>query len=426
MITFWLTLKDNAMNPTNYKIAITHLTSRLKQTLVAILSVTFGISMYIFMNSFMSGVNKTQNELAFSTLANIRVYNDLPEYKKDFELLTNRDDYVVNVRNPRRIQYTEGIINEQKVVRLLKTNTPESTGITTQVNTNVFYRSGSLRINGILSGVDVKNEDVLFKISSHMKQGVWENLEKRSNGIILGVGLAERLAVGMNEYVTLQTADNISKTYKIVGLIETSIASIDNSKAFIQIGSARSLLSKNSSYATDVLMNIENFDEAKEVSHRLRKKTEYTVESWQESNGQLESGKLLRDIIALAVSFTILLVAGFGIYNIMNMTVNEKIRDIAILKAMGFEDQDVMQIFLFQSLLVGLFGGIVGIVLGLLVSVVVNNIPFELPGLDTLPIDFDPKFYAQSFLFGMLTTLIAGYLPAKKASGLDPVEIIRS
>ena len=61
------------VNKTNYKIANAHLTSRLKQTLVAILSVTFGISMYIFMNSFMTGVNDTQTGLAFSTLAHIRI-----------------------------------------------------------------------------------------------------------------------------------------------------------------------------------------------------------------------------------------------------------------------------------------------------------------------------------------------------------------
>ncbi len=414
------------MNSTNHTIALTHLTSRIKQTLVAVLSVTFGISMYIFMNNFMSGVNSTQDELAFSTLANIRVYNDLPDYNEDFELLARGDADLLNVRNPRRIQYTEGIRNAPGVIELLRSNTPEATGITTQVNTNVFYRNGSIRINGILSGVDVENEDALFDISSNMTSGAWMDLGKRSNGIILGIGLAERLAVGMDEYVTLQTADNVSKSYKVVGLIETSIASVDNGKGFVQISSARNLLSENGSYATDVLMNIEDLEKAKDVSERLRGKTDYSVESWQESNGQLESGKVLRDIIALAVSLTILLVAGFGIYNIMNMTVNEKIRDIAILKAMGFEDRDVMQIFLFQSLLVGIFGGLLGIVFGFSVSILVDNIPFELPGLDTLPIDFDIRYYLQAFLFGMLTTLIAGYLPAKKASGIDPVEIIRS
>lgn len=414
------------MKSTNHVIAITHLTSRLKQTIVAILSVTFGISMYIFMNNFMSGVNSTQNELAFSTLANIRVYNDLPEYNKSFEKLTDKGQYLLNVRNPRRIQYTEGIKNSENIVQLLKVKTPEEIGITTQVNTNVFYRNGSIRINGLLSGVDVENEDKLFDISSHMYQGSWNDLGKRSNGIILGIGLAERLAIDINEYVTLSTADNVSKTYKVVGLIKTSIANVDNGKAFVQINSVRELLSKNSSYATDVLMNIKDFNQAFEVSKRLKDLTEYTVESWQESNGQLESGKVLRDVIALAVSLTILLVAGFGIYNIMNMTVNEKIKEIAILKAMGFEDKDVMEIFLYQSMFVGFLGGLVGIAFGLLVSVIVSEVPFEMPGIETLPVAFDLKYYFQSFFFGLLTTLIAGYLPARKAAGVDPVEIIRS
>ena len=126
------------MNSTNHTIALTHLRSRIKQTLVAVLSVTFGISMYIFMNSFMSGVNTTQNDLAFSTLANIRVYNDLPDYNADFDVLTNQGEYLLNVRNPQRIQYTEGIINAPSVIELLKSNTPEAIGITAQVNTNVF------------------------------------------------------------------------------------------------------------------------------------------------------------------------------------------------------------------------------------------------------------------------------------------------
>jgi len=414
------------MKSTNYVIAITHLSSRMKQTVVAVLSVTFGISMYIFMNNFMAGVNSTQNDLAFTTLANIRVYNDLPEYNEDFMAFTDQGEYLVNIRNPRRIQYTEGIRNSDDIISLLRVHTPEQVGITTQVNSNVFYRNGSIRINGQLSGVDVENENLLFNTADNMFQGKWEDLNKRSDGIILGVGLAERLAIGVDEYITLSTADNVTKTYKIVGLIETSIAGVDNSKGFVQINSARNLISENGAYATDVLMNIANFDEARSVSDRLKGLTTYTVESWQESNGQLESGKVLRDVIALAVSLTILLVAGFGIYNIMNMTVNEKIKEIAILKAMGYEDRDVLEIFLSQSMIVGIFGGIVGIILGFVVSVIVSKVPFELPGLDTLPMDFNPKYYGQSFLFGLLTTLIAGYLPSKKAAGVDPVEIIRS
>jgi lipoprotein-releasing system permease protein len=200
---------------------------------------------------------------------------------------------------------------------------------------------------------------------------------------------------------------------------------VDNSKAYVKINSARQLISENRSYATDIQVNIKDFNQAKQVASMITPLTNFTVESWDEANGQLEAGNELRNIIAIAVSLTILLVAGFGIYNIMNMTVNEKIKEIAILKAMGFEGRDIVEIFLVQSVIIGVLGGIVGIILGTIVSLSVNNVPFEVATLETLPMAYRTSDYFSAFGFGLLTTFIAGYLPAKKASKVDPVEIIR-
>ena len=153
--------------------------------------------------------------------------------------------------------------------------------------------------------------------------------------------------------------------------------------------------------------------------------TDYKVESWNEANGQLEAGNDLRNYLAIAVSLTILLVAGFGIYNIMNMTVNEKIKEIAILKAMGFEGRDIIEIFLTQSLIIGMIGGLIGLLFGGLVSGVISKVPFEVASLETLPMAFRRADYLSAQGFGLITTFIAGYLPARKASLVDPVEIIR-
>ena len=136
----------------NLKVAFAHLTSRVKQALVAVLSVTFGISMYIFMNSFMTGVNDIQNELAFSTLAHIRIYNDLPKDRSN--ILENvYESKLVNIRNPKVIQYTEGIRNSQPILKQVESY-PEIKGVTAQVNMNVFFRNGSTQFNGQLSGID--------------------------------------------------------------------------------------------------------------------------------------------------------------------------------------------------------------------------------------------------------------------------------
>lgn len=410
---------------TNYKISLAHLSSRLKQAIVAVLSVTFGISMYIFMNGFMTGVNDITAELAFTTLAHIKIYNDLPEDQSNIiDTYFTGENKLVNVRSPKVIQYTEGIKNADAIIEELEA-VPEIVGVTVQVNENVYFRNGSVTVSGSLSGVNARKEDELFGTSSSMMQGSWFQIDQQKNGIVLGAGLARRLSVGLNDNITVSTSDGANRSFKIIGLVETTLASVDNSKAYISISTARQLNSRNRSYATDIQVNIADYNKAREVAERIDPTIDYKVESWNEANGQLEAGNGLRDILAVVVSLTILLVAGFGIYNIMNMTVNEKIKEIAILKAMGFEGNDIVEIFLVQSLIIGLIGGLVGILLGGGVSLIVNRVPFEVASIDTLPMAYRTSDYLSAFGFGLLTTFIAGYLPAKKASKVDPVQIIR-
>jgi lipoprotein-releasing system permease protein len=412
-------------NQTNNRIAFVHLTSRIKQTIIAMLSVTFGVSMYITMNGFMSGVNDTQTELAFSTLPHIRIYNDGENSKTNYISVADNSNIIVNVRNQKSIQYTEGIKNSAKIIDVLK-NYPEIKAVTKQVNMSVFYRNGAMKINGSLSGVDVKNENKLFNTSDYMVEGSWDDLEFRKDGIIIGKGLAKKLVVGLNDNVSLSTADGIIKNYRVVGIIEFTIASIDDRKGFINISSARQLLSKNMGYVSDLQVKINDLNNAREVAQTIQSEVSYKVEAWQVASGQLEVGSQLRDIIAIAVSLALLIVAGFGIYNIMNMTVNEKIKEIAILKAMGYEGGDIVQIFLVQSMIIGIIGGVFGILFGAGISVFIDHLPFEIATLETYPMSYKASVYGMSFFFGFLTTFIAGYLPAKKASKVDPIEIIRA
>lgn len=229
---------------TNFKIAFAHLTSRVKQAIVATLSVTFGISMYIFMNGFMTGVNDVQTDLAFSTLAHIHIYNDLPEDETNLAEKFYKGSRLINLRNPRIIQYTEGIKNSAKIISTVEKQSAVA-GITPQVNINVFFRNGATKINGVLSGIDVVNEDKLFKTAQYIIDGSWSELKHRGDGVIIGAGLAHKMSLGLNDNLVVFTADGVSRNYKIIGIIETILASVDNFKAYIRISSARQLISKN-------------------------------------------------------------------------------------------------------------------------------------------------------------------------------------
>jgi lipoprotein-releasing system permease protein len=407
----------------NFYIATVHLTSSIKQTIVAMLGVTFGISMYVFMTGFMTGVNNIQTELAFSALAHIRVYNDGPADKTNIVKQVYPND-VINLRNAKVIRYTDGIKNSAAILSLLQSQ-PNVSGVTTQVNINVFFKNAGNKINGMISGVDVINENKVFNISKYVVQGNWNELKQRSDGIFVGYELAKYLSLKINDNLNVLTSDGIGKNYKVIGIYQTGIFGSDKSKAYITINAARQLLAFNQDYVTDIQINVRDFNQTQPLVDKLAPVISYRVESWQMSNHQLEAASGLRDIIAIAVSFTILIVAGFGIYNIMSMTINQKIKEIAILKAMGFSGQDVTVIFLTQSIVIGIIGGFVGMGLGFVISKLVSRVPFEVAGLHTLPMAFTPTDYVLAFIFSLMTTFIAGYLPARKASQVDPVIIIR-
>ncbi|MBY0424796.1 MAG: FtsX-like permease family protein, partial [Cytophagales bacterium] len=112
----------------------------------------------------------------------------------------------------------------------------------------------------------------------------------------------------------------------------------------------------------------------------------------------------------------------------MNMTIYDKMKDIAILKATGFAGRDIRNIFIIQSLTIGFFGGLAGLLIGFLLSLALGQVPFDSGGflsIDHYPINYDPRFYMIGMGFGMVTTFLAGYFPSRKASKVDPVSILR-
>ena len=110
------------------------------------------------------------------------------------------------------------------------------------------------------------------------------------------------------------------------------------------------------------------------------------------------------------------------------MMIYEKMNDIAILKATGFSGFDVKMIFISQALIIGFVGGVLGLIIGFGMSKLIDSLPFEtqaLPTIKTFPVNFDYMYYVVGIVFAMISTFFAGYLPARKAQNIDPVEIIR-
>jgi lipoprotein-releasing system permease protein len=408
----------------NTEIAITYLLARKKQTAVAALGVMFGISMFIFLQSMMKGTNDYFEKQSFNSIPHIHLYNE--NKVADTHLMDNffKDRSEKILVNPKQVQENIGLINPFGLINSIKRN-PAVVAVTPQVTANVFYNSGSIQLNGTIAGVNISEEDKMFDIKGEMVVGDLHNIEKVNNGLLIGKGIADKLSLHMGDNITVVAATGGSQIMRVVGIYATTIKSIDETKSYTNISQAQNLLGKDRSYVTDIKVNVKDYNTAPFIAADLQKLTGYKAEDWVQANQQIKAAFKIRAVILNSVIGVILLVAGFGIYNILNMTIYEKIKEIAILKATGFRGNAVVSIFLQQALYIGLLGGIIGLLMGFLVTYMVSRIYIGAGNLKYLPMSFAPIHYMEALIFGVLTTLAAGYFPARKASKVDPVKIIR-
>ncbi len=410
-------------------IARRHLTANKKQTLVAMLGVTFGIAMFILMISFMTGVNRFMEDTMLVFTPDIHIYNDIKtDYKASVAraYYKNRDVLII-VRHPKPKQVRLNIKNAEGIIGDLRQN-PLVAGISPMVGSQVFYNYGPVQINGYINGVNIAEESGMFDLAGKMISGVPKNLLTTNNGIIMGCGLADKLNLGMGDMVSLVTPNATTMRFRVVGIFRIGISAVDNVRSYVSLANGQQLLSKDKSYITDINLKLKDNTKSTAVSADLAKKYNYKADDWETANSSVSASNLVRDVLTYVVSITLLVVAGFGIYNIMNMTINNKMKDIAILKAQGFAGNDIVQIFLTESVFIGVLGAITGLLLGFLLSFALSKIPFphnDYVALDFFPVDFSLSHYVFGLAFGLVTPFIAGLLPSLKASGIDPVIILR-
>jgi len=405
----------------NTDISLTHLLSRKKQTLVASLGVAVAIGVFIFMISLIIGFNRKSDESLFKSVSHIRIYQD---DKLSEPLIREVDkNYTSVIVNPKISNFSKAIINPEKLVLDLKKQ-DDVTTVTPQVSVNLFYNNGKSQLNGTSSGLNIIDANAMFNIQSTIIAGNIRDLLSLSNGIIIGVGIADKLNIQLNDNISVTSSIGVIKTMKVVGVFKTSNSNVDLTKSYINLSTAQQLVRQSSSYVTDILLNIKNPDKAPKYVTYFSDITGYKAEDWQSANEQVMATKATRRVLLGSMSSAVLLVAAFGIYNIINMTIKEKITDIAILKATGFSGSDVINIFIKESLIMGIIGSTLGVILA---SIVINFVSGIYVGGDmgNFPIGFEKNIFVLGFFLGIFVTIGAGYIPAKSAANIDPIAIFR-
>jgi len=404
------------------EIALTHILAKKKQTLIVSFAAAIGIGAFVFLNSLVLGFNRDSDEALFRSTPHIRIYVD----DKISEPLLNdtANNSITVISNPKIVNESKKLLNPNRILSEVK-QIEDVTTVTAWLSINVFYNNGSAQVNGSSSGVNINEANEMFDIQSSMVEGNLQDLISTPNGIILGVGIADNLSVMLNDNISVVSSIGIVKVMKVVGLFKTSNSVVDKSKSYMNLSLAQQLMAEGPDYITDIYVNVKDPDKAASYLPMIIERTGYNAEDWKAANESAEASKKTRGIMMGSISIIILIVAAFTIYNIVNMTVKQKLHDIAILKAQGFAGKSVVKIFISEAMIIGILATIMGLFIG---AALVKALSKVYIGGDRgyFPIDFEPEIMIMGIIIGLLVAFIAGLIPARGAAKIDPVAIFRN
>lgn len=408
-----------------FSIALRHLLARKRQSIVSLLGIVLGVAFFLAISSLMQGSEKDFIRRLVDNAPHISV-SDEYRHARPQPVFTTHPDAAIELRGVKPLTETRGIRGYEQILQSLshtKGVTAASPALLGQALISFAGRDIGITLNGMVPD-DIRG---VTTIEKYLIEGRIDDLNINPNGIIIGAELARKLSLYKGRNVTIAAPNGQVRSFKILGIFRTGRAGYDESQAFITLKRAQALFDR-SNRANSIIIKLDNPYDAREIAAKLEAQIGYKSVSWQESSEDLMSTLAIRNIIMYTVVSAVLIVAAFGIYNVISTVVMEKHRDIAIMKSMGFHARDIQHVFLIQGFFLGIAGILAGLPLGMGLMTALMQIRFKPPGsLEeiSMPIDWGITQFIIAGSFALLAAIFAALLPARKAALVQPVDILR-
>jgi lipoprotein-releasing system permease protein len=404
-----------------FDIAWTHVRTRARQTGFAVAGVATGVGFSIMMASLMQGSQDDFTQRLVNTLPHITVYDErrLPP-KQPAEIYFD----TAQIRGLTPEARRRGVKNPLATMAALEAWIPG--GVAPSVKVQAIIRYANRDVATSVIGIDPRRESQVSDLPKQMRGATLTALYRATNAIVIGDRLSEKIGARMGANITLQTSEGARLSAQVVGFFHTGVRQVDEGTAYVLTKTGQ-ILSQQTGLINELRLRLRDPMISREVATRIESDINYKSVSWQEAHEDLLSTFIIRNIIMYAVVGAILLVASFGTYNIISTITHEKARDIAIMKSLGLSEFTVRSIFVLEALIIGLAGALAGFVLGYLLCIGLGSIRITNPFLDSdrLPLAYTYVHYLLAGMVALVSSVAAGYAPARKAARLYPVEIIR-
>src|SRR5882757_1157835 len=341
-------------------IAWTHVSTRVRQTLVGMFGVAMGVGFTIMMAGLMQGSQIDFLRQLVDTMPHVTVDDErrsVPSQPADQEYAAVGMSNVANVNRRPGIKYPDAVMAS------LRSWLPGD--VAPSVKTTAIVDHGGGRVGVTLTGIDPRQEVRVSKLASQMLEGRIGDLSKAANGIIIGQALAEKLAVRNGNTVLLGGGEGAQISATVVGIFHSGLKRVDEGQIYSLTGLAQTLMGQTG-IINQLRVRLTDPLEAQKVATRIEAQIGYKSVSWQEANSDLLSSFATRDFIVLTVMGAMLLSSSFATYNIISTITHEKRHDIAIMKSLGMREYAVRRIFIIESAIMGSVGILFGWILGYL------------------------------------------------------------
>lgn len=404
-------------------IALRYFKSRKRNSIVSFLSITsiiglmLGTATLILVVSVMSGFTNNLKEKMMGTNSDIVI--------TDFSTVPVRD--------------YEKLMQEVKKIKGVKAAAPF-------VNTQAVSMSGSGVSGIIIKGIDADLEKTVSKISSFITFGSLDDIKNRQEGepygILLGKDLAFSLMAGVGDTITLISPqlnrgpfglNPKMRSFIVKGIFDTGVYEYNASMAYVSIEAAQEFIGLKENSVTGISVSAEQGINSIDLTYTINQHIEnkYWARDWLSMNQSLFSALELEKYAMFIVLTLIIIVASFSIVSMIAITVKDKQKDIAILRAYGASSSCIRSIFIRQGLIVGIIGTALGNITALLLSILVTKyklirLPEDIYFMDSLPLNIDYNVYLFVSVCAVLITFLASLFPSNQSAKMNIVDGIRN